>query len=170
MTVKDILIELGYNHKIKAPQKPKWNGANKFYWWRRFPIHKDLHKYKPLEEKINNGDYDYTPYAKHIDYEHYWMAEEILAIRNQNLRSDIRREKEDEIIVSYTKRLKHLREDMMKDEFNRINDFKEALRCHLGGTKDLINEYIEEAEGTLLEVASHYPKWLEQRKLSLAKQ
>jgi hypothetical protein len=96
------------------------------------------------------------------------MAEEILAIREQNLRFNIRREKEDEIIVSYAKRLKHLREDMMKDEFNRIKDFKEALRYHLGGTKDLVDEYIEEIEGTLTEVASHYPKWLEQRKLSLA--
>lgn len=92
MTVRDILKELGFNHKIKVPQKPKWNGANKFYWWRRFPIHKDLHKYQPLQNKIDNGDFDYTPYAKHIDYEHYWMAEEILAIREQNLRSNIRRE------------------------------------------------------------------------------
>ena len=51
---------------------------------------------------------------------------------------------------------------------NRIKDFKEALRYHLGGTKDLVDDYIEEIEGTLTEVASHYPKWLEQRKLSLA--
>ena len=168
MELKDVLIELGINPKIKVPKKPKWNGANKFYWWRRFPIHKDLHKYKPLEEKIAEALDKINEDAKHIDYEHYWMAEEILAIREQNLRSNIRREKEDEIIVSYAKRLKHLREDMMKDEFNRIKDFKEALRYHLGGTKDLVDEYIEEIEGTLTEVASHYPKWLEQRKLSLA--
>ena len=50
MSIKDILIELGVDPNIVAPQKPKWNGANKFYWWRRFPIHKHLHKYKPLEE------------------------------------------------------------------------------------------------------------------------
>ena len=169
MELKDVLIELGINPKIKVPKKPKWNGANKFYWWRRFPIHKDLHKYKPLEEKINNGDFDYTPYAKYIQYEYYWMAEELLEVRQQKLRPDVLREKEDDIRLTCSKRLKHLRADMMKDEFTRIQDFKAALKYHIGGSKELIDIYIEEAEGTLIEVMSDYPKWLEQKKLNLAK-
>ena len=160
MSIKDILIELGADPNTKAPQKPKWNGANKFYWWRRFPIHKTLHKYSPLEEQIDNGDFDYTPYAKQIQYEYYWMAEEILELRKQNLRKDILREKEDDIKSSYFKRLKHLREDMMKDEFERIEDFKNILRSHKGGNKEQVKEFIENFDGTLHEVLVEYPKWL----------
>jgi hypothetical protein len=164
MNIKDILIELHQDPNIVAPAKPKWNGANKFYWWRRFPIHKTLHKYSPLEEQIDNGDFDYTPYAKHIKYEYYWMAEEILALRKQNFKPDLLREKEDEIKSSYFKRLKHLNEDMMKDEFGRMEHFKNILRTHKGGTKDDVNEFIETYEGTLHETLVDYPKWLNQRK------
>ena len=42
----------------KIPQKPTHRKRSPFYWWRRFPTHKGLHHYKPLIERIKNGDFD----------------------------------------------------------------------------------------------------------------
>ena len=44
----------------KIPQKPTHRKRSPFYWWRRFPTHQALHHYKPLLERIQNGDFDYV--------------------------------------------------------------------------------------------------------------
>jgi hypothetical protein len=42
---------------------------NQFFWWRRWTRKgKSLHKYSPLIDKIQNGDYDDSPYRWQIYY------------------------------------------------------------------------------------------------------
>ena len=61
----------------KIPQKPTHRKRSPFYWWRRFPTHKGLHHYKPLIERIKNGDFDYPEYFEQAEWEEHWCREEI---------------------------------------------------------------------------------------------
>ena len=66
----------------RIPQKPTHRKRSPFYWWRRFPTHKGLHHYKPLIERIKNGDFDYPEYFKQAEWEEHWCREEIESKRH----------------------------------------------------------------------------------------
>ena len=89
------------------------------------------------------------------------MAEEIAALRNSNKTHSVKQELEREIILSYNKRLKNLRQDFQRDEFERMQNLKDSLRKTFGGTKADVDEFIEKrAFGTTDEVIRQYYAWI----------
>jgi hypothetical protein len=132
-----------------------------YYWWRRFPIHHPLPKKTGYKEKIKNKDFDYSPYWKYIQYEYYWMAEDILDLRNNHKGGrDSLLQLEREIITSYNKRLKKLYDDAMVDEANRIESLKKELNRNFKGSKYDADDFIDLFEGTIEEAFSEYPRFL----------
>jgi hypothetical protein len=79
--------------------------------------------------------------------------------------SSKQQEKEREIRSSYNKRLKNLRDDFQRDEFDRLENLKTSLRKTFGGLKIDVDNFINEfAEGTTDEVIRQYPHWLMRKK------
>jgi hypothetical protein len=115
-------------------------------------------------DKCKNGDFEYSPYAKYIEYEYWWMAEEIAEIRNSDHTFETKQEKERDIRSSYNRRLKNLRNDFQRDENDRLQNLKDSLRKTFGGTKILVEEFINEyAAGTTDEVIRQYCHFLIKR-------
>lgn len=156
--------EFGRVVNIKVPIRQKKKITNMYYWWRRFPTHKNLSNMAHYKEKIKNGDFDYSPYWKYIQYEYYWMAEDIIQLRNNHRGGkDSLFQLEREIITSYNRRLKKLYEDAGVDESNRILYLKNELKRYFGG-KQYVDDFIDIFEGTIEEAFSEYPKWLVNKK------
>ena len=166
ITAKEVLKEFNPTFGIKAPAKPpKMKKFNVFYWHRRYATHKFLPDREHIWNKCKNGDFEYSPYAKYINYEYWWMAEEIAALRNSDKSHPVKQELEREIITSYNKRLKNLRQDFQRDEFDRMKNLKNSLRKTFGGTKADVDDFIEKhAFGTTDEVIRQYPNWLSRLK------
>ena len=112
-----------------------------------------MHKYKPIEDKIKNGDFDYSPYWTQVQYEYYWLAEAILKAKSEK---EWCIEKEREIRTIYNKRINKLSEDAAKDEFERLEAFKQNLKTHYGGKREEINNFVDTFEGNLEECALFY--------------
>lgn len=165
--VKDVIKELvPYTTLSKIPKKPaKLPKFNVFYWHRRYPTHKFLKQNAHILDKCKNGDFEYSPYSKYIEYEYWWMAQEIADLRNSNFSFDVKQEKEREIRLSYNKRIKNLRQDFERDEAERMQNLKDSLRKTFGGTKadvdDFINNYAME---TTDEVIKQYYPWLTRKR------
>lgn len=151
--VKEVLDYLGYKITVDVPAKPPHRGNNKFYWWRRYPIHKELHKYQPIEDKLANGDFNYSPYWTQVQYEQYWLAE---AIVKEKSGKEWCVEKEREVRTIYAKRINKLSEDAMKDEFERLHAFKLDLKRQYGGKQDDVSEFVDKFEGSLEECVLFY--------------
>jgi hypothetical protein len=86
VTIEEVLKEyhpLGTCQQA-PPKPPKMAKFNVYYWHRRYPTHKSLKPKARIDEKLKNGDFDYSPYAKYLEYEYWWMAEEIVEIRNSD--------------------------------------------------------------------------------------
>jgi len=162
---KDIIHEFAPYTTGKAPKKPaKLPKFNVFYWHRRYPMHKFLKSNASIMDKCKNGDFEYSPYAKYIEYEYWWMAEEIAEIRNSDHTFETKQEKERDIRSSYNRRLKNLRNDFQRDENDRLQNLKDSLRKTFGGTKILVEEFINEyAAGTTDEVIRQYCHFLIKR-------
>ena len=162
---KDIIHEFVPYTTGKAPKKPaKLPKFNVFYWHRRYPTHKFLKANAPIMDKCKNGDFEYSPYAKYIEYEHWWMAEEIAEVRNCDFEFATKQEKERDIRLSYNRRLKNLRNDFQRDEADRLRNLKDSLRKTFGGTVSLVDEFINEhAMGTTDEVIRQYCHFLIKR-------
>ena len=110
--------------------------------------------------KIKNKDFDYSPYWNQIQYEYYWMAEDILELRRYHKGGkDSLFQLERDIVTSYNKRIKRLNEDAGLDEANRIIYLKNELKRYFGG-KNYVDDFIDNFEGTIEEAFSEYPKWL----------
>ena len=161
VTTKQVLMEFKPHFKGKVPKKPsKIEKFNIYYWHRRYPIHKFLNKKANIWEKLKNGDFDYSPYAKYINYEYYWMSEEIAVIRNSNKDTPVKFEEERDLIKSYNRRIENLTKDFERDEKERLENLQFSLQYTFGGSKEEIQEYIfQEAMGSLEEIIRYYPKW-----------
>jgi len=164
--VKEVLKkEFNKTITIKIPPKPTNRNKNVYIWWRRYPTHKNQPTTTPYKDKIKNGDFDYSPYWKQIQYEYYWMMEDVLNLRKQHTGGrDSLYQLERDIITSYNRRLKKLYEDAQLDEAARINDLKMELRRSFGGNKFETDDFINTFEGTIDEAFSEYPKWLINKK------
>jgi hypothetical protein len=160
---KDIIKEfVPYTTLSKNPKKPaKLPKFNVFYWHRRYSTHKPLKQNAPIWDKCKNGDFEYSPYAKYIEYEYWWMAEEIAEVRNSDFTFDTKQEKERDIRLSYNRRLKNLRADFQRDEADRLQNLKDSLRKTFGGTKNIVDNFINNhASGSTEEVIRQYSRWL----------
>ena len=115
---------------------------NKFYWWRRFKMRETLHPYKPLYDKIMNGDYEVSDYFYQAKYELELMEEELSKIKNEEDKHEKR--------GLWMERYRRLNEDYAKDEENimknLIKDFKIVFRV----TEEELYSYMEKCDGDLM--------------------
>jgi hypothetical protein len=136
-----------------------------FYWHRRYTTHKSLKSNSHIWDKCKNGDFEYSPYARYIEYEYWWMAEEIAQLRNSSFTFDTKQEKERDIRLNYNRRLKNLRADFQRDEAERLQNLKDSLRKTFGGSKEDVENFINNyATETTNEVITQYPYWLMREK------
>jgi len=115
---------------------------NQFYWWRRFKMRETLHPYKPLYDKIKNGDYDVSDYFYQAKYELELMEEELAKIKNP--------EDQHEKRGLWMERYRRLNEDYAKDEANIMKALIKDFRATFGVTEDKLYSYMDECEGDLL--------------------
>ena len=115
---------------------------NQFYWWRRFKMRETLHPYKPLYDKIKNGDYDVSDYFYQAKYELELMEEKLATIKSTEDKHEQR--------GLMMERYRRLNEDYAKDEANimsaLIKDFKTTFKV----TEEELHSYMEECEGDLM--------------------
>jgi hypothetical protein len=140
------------------PPKPTHRKRSPFYWWRRFPTHQSLHPYKPLIERIRNGDFDYPEYFEQATWETHWCEEEINSIiplfkDHQNLQKEI-----GEIRMKYAKRRNLLLKDGLDAENKRLQEIVKQFSISLGGTKEEIWNFMSSFDGTLEEMFWAYSK------------
>jgi hypothetical protein len=166
ITVKEVLKELNYQVNVKVPKKEKKKITNLFYWWRRFPIHKFLSPGSHILDKEANGDFNYSPYWTYIQYEYYWLAEDIAQIKNMNLNKIFEKETINDLKTAYNKRLVKLYDDYEADESARLYNLKNSLIKTYGGDIETVETYINEVTvGTIRESILNYRKYLELRKI-----
>ena len=162
ITVKEVLKELNYQVNVKVPKKEKKRIKNIFYWWRRFPTHKFLSPGSHSLDKEANGDFNYSPYWTYIQYEYYWLAEDIVDIKNMKLNKIFEKETINGLKTAYNKRLLKLYDDYEADESFRIKNLKDSLMRDYGGDIEIVSDYINEhAVGTIKECILNYRKYLE---------
>jgi len=136
----------------KIPQKPTHRKRSPFYWWRRFPSHKPLHHYKPLLERIQNGDFDYPEYFEQAEWEDHWAEEEIASKRHLFNDPQSFLEESNAIKRRYLKRKNLLIKDGYETEHKRLVELIKQFGIAFGCTKDTIREFMEEFDGTLEEM------------------
>jgi len=136
----------------RIPPKPTHRKRSPFYWWRRFPTHKALHHYKPLLERIQNGDFDYPEYFEQAEWEDHWCEEEIASKRHLFNDSQSFLEESNAIRRRYLKRKNLLIKDGYETEQKRLIELVKQFGIAFGCTKDVVREFIEEFDGTLEEM------------------
>lgn len=161
---KEILKSVGLKVQLKeAPPKPEFNG-NLYIWWRRFGTHPYLKSTAHAIEKAKNGDFNLSKYWTEIQYEYWYLAEEIYNLR-QKL-GYISFPEERNIITSYNKRIKKLTEDALLDDEYSLKDLAQSLRRNYGGSIEQSIKFIDTFEGeeTIEEAIIKYPLWLNENK------
>jgi len=115
---------------------------NPYYWWRRFKMRETLHPYKPLYDKIKNGDYEVSDYFYQIKYELELLDEKLEGITDPEKRHEMR--------GLSMERVRRLSNDFEKDEAaimkTLIKDFKDTFRV----TEDELHSYMDECDGDLV--------------------
>jgi len=115
---------------------------NQFYWWRRFKMRETLHPYKPLYDKIKNGDYDVSDYFYQTQYELELMEEEIAKIKNT--------EDQHEKRGLWMERYRRLNEDFEKDEANIMKALRKDFIMTFKVTEEELHSYMEDCDGDLM--------------------
>ena len=115
---------------------------NQFYWWRRFKMRETLHPYKPLYDKIKNGDYDVSDYFYQTKYELELMEEDLAKIKSV--------EDQHEKRGLWMERYRRLNEDYAKDEANIMKSLRKDFQTTFRVTDDELDAYMEQCEGDLM--------------------
>ena len=138
---------------MRIPKKPSGRRALPFYWWRRFKTHKCLPYKSPVINKILNGDFEYSPFFDQAKWELHWMEEEQKEFVNNYQGSNPTMDMlYIDIEIKARKRYNRLFEDGIKDEFSRMDSLIINLSKHYKKKKQKIKDYIEEFEGTTIEL------------------
>ena len=140
---------------MRVPKKPSGRRAMPFYWWRRFRSHKNLPYKARLLDKIENGDFDPTPFFQEAEWELHWMKEEQDDFKD-NYQGNLDEIEQDiryiEIESKARKRYNKLYEDGMKDEADRmdrlVNNFSKHFRVQRSKMHDIVYGF----DGTILEL------------------
>lgn len=137
----------------KIPKKPTGRRALPFYWYRRFKTHKYLSYKSPIINKILNNDFEYSPFFDQANWELHWMKEEQEEFLNNYQGKD---PKQDSLYLDIErrarKRYNKLFADGMKDEFDRMDRLTNNLSKYYKLKKEQVKQYIEEFEGTTMEL------------------
>ena len=138
---------------MRVPKKPSGRRALPFYWYRRFKAHKCLPYKYPLIDKIKNGDFEYSPFFEQAKWELHWMEEEQKEFINNYQGKDPTMDMlYTDIEIKARKRYNKLYEDAMKDEHNRMDSLIINLSKHYKLKKEKIKDFINEFEGTTIEL------------------
>jgi len=117
---------------------------NQFYWWRRFKARETLHPYKPLFEKIKNGDYEMSDYFYQLQWEKQLTQEKISTITNLDERL--------EATKLCMERQRRLATDYEKDEEQIMKNLKKDFKQTFGTSEEELERYMEQCEGTLIDL------------------
>lgn len=129
---KTVLEKLAHLPKLKY---------NKFQWWRSHGIPQELHHYQPLINRINNGDFDPSPYL--------WMAQ--LALHDMQERMDAEKsiDKKRDVQGLYMEKYRRLQIDYEKDEAYRLVELKKAFFTTFRISKEVLEEIMQDFVGSL---------------------
>jgi hypothetical protein len=133
MLSKEIILK---NLKNLRPLK-----YNQFRWWRNFDVPKTLPKTTFIEERIDNGDFEPSPY--------FWMAQLVLWEKeNNNIinQEPFERVKRGTLLMKKYECLLH---DFEKDDKDRLDNFIDAIYNHFEVDKDKVEEEIKEFGSTI---------------------
>ena len=64
-------------HHLNSLVSHKNSNNTRHLNWKHSLQNKPLHHYKPLLERIQNGDFDYPEYFEQAEWEDHWAEEEI---------------------------------------------------------------------------------------------
>jgi hypothetical protein len=119
------------------------NTYNRFYWWRRFQPRDTLHKYRRLNERIPNGDFEVSDYHWQVLWENELEKEAIGNERSVD--------KQHEIRCMFGERRRRLNNDYEKDEQKILDEMYKAFRVELRMSKDEVDNEMLNFDGTLSE-------------------
>jgi hypothetical protein len=119
------------------------NTYNRFYWWRRFQPRDALHKYRRLNERIPNGDFEVSDYHWQVLWENELEKEAIGNERSVD--------KQHEIRCMFGERRRRLNNDYEKDEQKILDEMYKAFRMELRMSKDEVEDEMLQFDGTLSE-------------------
>lgn len=106
-----------------------------FRWWRNYSIPKTLPKSAHIEKRINNGDFDPSPY--------FWMAQSALWEKYDNDNAgleDFERAKRGGLLLSKYERLM---KDHYQDDDDKLNNFVDAIYDYFEVDKIEVEEEIK---------------------------
>ena len=119
------------------------NTYNRFYWWRRFQPRETLHKYRRLNERIPNGDFEVSDYHWQV----LWENE----LEKEAIDGECSVDKQHEIRCMFGERRRRLSNDYEKDEQKILDEMYKAFRVELRMSKDEVEEEMINFDGTLSE-------------------
>ena len=119
------------------------NTYNRFYWWRRFQPRETLHKYRRLNERIPNGDFEVSDYHWQLQYEDVLEKEATANEPNPDRKHEIR--------CMFGERKRRLSKDYEMDEKKILDEMYKAFKNELKMTREQVDEEMLNFEGTLSE-------------------
>ena len=119
------------------------NTYNKFWWWRRFQPRQTLHKYRRLDERIPNGDFEVSDY--------YWQLQYEDVLEQEATDKEPNPDKKHEIRCMFGERRRRLSKDYEADEAKILDEMYKAFRNELGMKRDEIDDEMLNFDGTLAE-------------------
>jgi hypothetical protein len=119
------------------------NTYNRFYWWRRFQPRDTLHKYRRLNERIPNGDFEVSDYHWQVLWENELEKEAIGNERSVD--------KQHEIRCMFGERRRRLNNDYEKDEQKILDEMYKAFKVELRMSKEEVDNEMLNFDGTLSE-------------------
>ena len=119
------------------------NTYNKFWWWRRFQPRQTLHKYRRLDERIPNGDFEVSDYYWQLQYENVLEQEAIDKEPNVDKKHEIR--------CMFGERRRRLSKDYEADEAKILDEMYKAFKNELGMKRDEVDDEMLNFDGTLAE-------------------
>jgi len=146
-------IEVINSHLSKL-QKLKYN---QFFWWRRWSVkNKPLHESALLWDKINNGDYNFSPYFWQLKYCEWEIKQKELKYPG-----DIKRICEETALD--VQRRKRLREDHEKYERENLAQLKKKFLSSFKMTSEEYDRDILKIDGDVKDFYIYceqkYPKY-----------
>ncbi len=119
------------------------NTYNKFWWWRRFQPRQMLHKYRRLDERIPNGDFEVSDY--------YWQLQYENVLEQEATDKESNPDKKHEIRCMFGERRRRLSKDYEADEAKILDEMYKAFKNELGLNRDQIDDEMLNFDGTLAE-------------------
>ena len=119
------------------------NTYNKFYWWRRFQPRQMLHKYRRLDERIPNGDFEVSDY--------YWQLQYENVLEQEATDKEPNPDKKHEIRCMFGERRRRLSKDYEADEAKILDEMYKAFKNELGMKRDEVDDEMLNFDGTLAE-------------------